>query len=330
MTQEPQKSNTVLIVIAIIGVIGTIIASAIGAFGSYNTEKLRQEAELTRIAFVALTTQTAEAKLTPPTYTQVATDPVATDEPTLTKVSSSPTSTPMLGVGSIWIRPADGMTMMYVPAGEFVMGSNNGDENEKPAHTVYLDAYWIDRTEVTNAMYAMCVQAGGCQPPFQDSSYYNNTEYANHPVRPLNLDEAITYCKWAEVRLPTEAEWEKAARGTDGRIYPWGNKEPSCAIANIDGCMGGTSVVGSYPAGISPYGVLDMIGNVWEWVADWYSDTYYANSPDKNPQGPSSGQYHLVRGGSWFGLGYSTSSRLMYDDSLTRIARGFRCVSSLP
>jgi len=184
------------------------------------------------------------------------------------------------------------------------MGSDSGDPNEKPVHTVTLDAFWIDRTEVTNAMYALCVEAGKCPPPsslnsYTRDSYYGDAQYDNYPVIYVTWDNANAYCEWAGRRLPTEAEWEKAARGTDGRNYPWGDDAPDSTRLNYNVNVGDTTEVGQYPTGASPYGALDMAGNVWEWVNDWYDEAYYGNSPSENPQGPASGQYRVLRGGSW-------------------------------
>lgn len=221
------------------------------------------------------------------------------------------TPTPGLTIGSSKVSDKDGMLMLYVPAGEFEMGYADGKDDEKPVHTVYLDAFWIDQTEITNKMYYLCVDAGVCTQPFQgaykglrvDSStrevYYGNPEYDDYPVIYVNHMQADIYCRWAGRRLPTEAEWEKAARGTDGRLYPWGNESPNEMLANYDGNIGDTTPVGSYPEGASPYGALDMAGNLWEWVEDFYFEEYYANSPYKNPQGPESGWVFAQRGGSW-------------------------------
>ena len=231
------------------------------------------------------------------------------------KATISPTATPSptLGVGSTETSPIDGMVQVYVEKGEFLMGSSSSDStatsDEKPQHTIYLDAYWIDQTEVTNAMYAKCVQAGNCQPPLSTKSrthdsYYGNVQYADYPVIWVNWDDARTYCQWTGRRLPTEAEWEKAARGMDDLVYPWGNTSPTCALGNFglqDGnCVGDISKVGSYPDGASPYGALDMVGNVWEFVSDWYDESYYSTSPSQNPLGPDSGSAHVIRGGSWY------------------------------
>jgi len=196
------------------------------------------------------------------------------------------------------------MTLLYVPAGEFKMGANGGWIEESPVHTVYLDAFWIDKTEVTVRMYYLCVQAGVCPEPAEKtssarSSYYGNADFDNYPVIKVRWSWAQTYCEWAGRRLPTEAEWEKAARGTDRRNYPWGSDAPNNNLLNYNNEVGDTTEVGKYPDGASPYGVLDMAGNVSEWVADWYSETYYAISSDANPLGPSSGQRRVLRGGAW-------------------------------
>lgn len=204
--------------------------------------------------------------------------------------------------GTTITSPVDGATLIFVPAGEFLMGSNeadlDADEDEKPQHTVYLDAYWIDRTEVTNDMYRRCVSDGECSDPAH-SPRYEMKEYWNHPLLGVSWDQAVDYCAWAGRRLPTEAEWEKAARGTDGRLYPWGNEAPNESLLNFDHQVDDTVEAGSYPTGASPYGVLDMAGNVWEWTADGYDEGYYADSPNENPQGGDSVNRRVLKGGSW-------------------------------
>jgi serine/threonine-protein kinase len=231
----------------------------------------------------------------------------------------------------------DGMELIYIPAGKFNMGYGTGNADESPAHDVMLDDYWIDRTEVTNGQYALCVEAGVCAPPISNGSfartdYYNNAVYEDYPVIYVNYEQAQDYCEWAGRRLPTEAEWEKAARGTDGRIYPWGNTAPSPNLLNFNRNVGDTSAVGSYPNGASPYGVMDMAGNVVEWVADWYDARYYNSSTRLDPPGPVVGIERVLRGGSWEDTGIS---RIRVVDRISRQPQarserfiGFRCAVS--
>jgi len=248
--------------------------------------------------------------------------PVATSIPP-TPTPAPPTDTPTPSV------PQD---MVYVPAGEFIMGSSDAEvdsaltlcskylglcerkyfEEEQPQHMVYLDAFWIDKTEVTNAQYQQCVKAGLCQVATTcdwGEPTYGDGSKAGHPVVCVCWYDAKTYCEWAGARLPTEAEWEKAARGTDGWIYPWGNvfdgsKLNFCDVncphdwkdTSVNDGYIYTAPVGSYPAGASPYGALDMVGNVWEWVADWFEA--YPGSSFQSPY--YGGQYRVIRGGAWY------------------------------
>jgi len=235
--------------------------------------------------------------------------PTATSRPTNTPAP------PLPKAGATQTSPIDGAVMVYVPSGEFIMGSNDGEDDEKPEHTVYLDAFYIDKLEVTNDQFAVFLNAESNQQEggtawFDvggeyvrihqiDGSWEAKAGYGNHPLTEVTWYGARAYCAWAGKRLPTEAEWEKAARGTDARIYPWGNQVPDCSRANFrGGCLGNTGPVGSYPTGASPYGALDMVGNVQEWVSDWYG-SYNIDPPTRNPPGPDAGSYKVLRGSSW-------------------------------
>ncbi len=206
--------------------------------------------------------------------------------------------------------PKDKMSMVLIPGGTFQMGGLNGQAqpDEKPDHKVTLKSFWLDKTEVTKSQYAQCVAAGACEIPNElksstRSDYYTNAEYADYPVVFVTWNDAKTYCEWAGRRLPTEAEWEFAARGNDFRNYPWGDADPTEETANFGYKNKDTVKAGSYPNGASPYGILDMAGNVWEWVADYYSASYYEKSPAENPTGPDkpgvNGLQMVLRGGSW-------------------------------
>jgi formylglycine-generating enzyme required for sulfatase activity len=157
------------------------------------------------------------------------------------------------------------------------------------------------RTEVTNAQYAACVKAQICTEP--GNTRWKNPAYADHPVTNVDWEQANAYARWVGGRLPTEAEWEKAARGVEGKIYPWGDQPPTAQLLNFNSQVKDTKPVGSYPDGASPYGAWDMAGNVWEWTADWYDEKYYATSPTANPKGPEKGESRTLRGGSWIGGG---------------------------
>jgi formylglycine-generating enzyme required for sulfatase activity len=210
----------------------------------------------------------------------------------------------------------DGSTVIKIPAGTFTMGSSDGDADEKPVHQVELGEYYIDKYEVTNRQYKQFCDATGRSYP-EDPSYFTSMSgyfrnYPDYPVVNVSWNDAAAYCTWAGKRLPTEAEWEKAARGTDSRKYPWGNGEPDAggfyranwgegsdrSVWKRDGYEY-SSPVGSYERGASPCGCLDMAGNVWEWCSDWYDGSYYGRSPRSNPNGPSSGSSRVIRGGSW-------------------------------
>ncbi len=219
-------------------------------------------------------------------------------------------------LGDTWTSPVDGMELVYIPAGEFQMGcdpAHNGwiycQPEAKPLHAVTLDAYWIDKTEVTNAQYALCEAAGACDPPLEYSSYergsyYKNEDYSEYPVIHVNWQNASDYCTWVGRDLPTESQWEKAAHGETPRTFPWGDEPPTCNRVNAflnDFCKGDTTAVGSYPGGASPFGILDMAGNVREWVKDWYSQSYYSSTDSFiNPAGPDLIGNKVVRGGDFF------------------------------
>jgi serine/threonine-protein kinase len=242
------------------------------------------------------------------------------------------TTTPLFQLGSTLTSEKDGMTLLYVPAGEFTMGRDNRGLDERPMHTVYLEAFWIDKTEVTNAMYTKCVQEGKCRHP-SDTSYYNDSNFADHPVVYVSWEDANAYCSWTNRRLPTEAEWEKAASwdATNQKkfVYPWGNSLPNNDLLNYDNTIRDLTKVGAYRMGASPYDALDMAGNVWEWVQDWYDAHYYATPEAKapNPQGPPSGSHKVLRGGSWSSHDYLVRSAVRYEAGprLSGNSIGFRC-----
>jgi eukaryotic-like serine/threonine-protein kinase len=226
-------------------------------------------------------------------------------------VTTNPTLAPKAGdSGSERTTAGDGMVQISIPGGKFQMGGFDGDaqKDEHPTHGVTISPFWIDKVEVTNGMYQLCVLAGACQAPRDIKSathdnYFANKDFADYPVIFVSWQDAANYCKWAGRRLPTEAEWEYAARGsTDFRRYPWGDQSPDNNLANYDNQARDTTRVGSYPKGTSPFGVLDMSGNVWEWVSDYYNAEYYNQSGEQNPSGPGIGTANapkVIRGGSW-------------------------------
>jgi formylglycine-generating enzyme required for sulfatase activity len=273
--------------------------------------------------------------------------PTPTPEP---EPSPTPAPTP-----APLIDEATGMRMLYVPAGSFRMGREGGENNEQPPRFVALDSFYMDQTEVTNGQYRVCVEAGACSPPASANatyhdSYYNNSSYDNYPVIFVNWYMARNFCEWRGVRLPTEAEWEKAA-GYDPqesikRLYPWGDEfdgvrlnfcDVNCTLAKRttqynDGHRD-TAPVGSYPDGRSPLGLYDMAGNVMEWVNDWYDGRFYRHAPtDTNPMGPAEGNFKSIRGGSWLAAPdeVTVSWRFSYDPTVARANLGFRCATSPP
>lgn len=230
------------------------------------------------------------------------------------------------------IKDSMNVSMVLVPAGEFIMGSDIGLDNEKPIHTVYLDAFYIDKYEVTNALYKVCADAGVCKPPIGVDSltrrhYYDDPEYANFPIGKVDWDMSRTYCEWRGGRLPTEAEWEKAARGTDGRIYPWGGtdlKDITCEhaaavdlsnvtdISQIKSCVEDTVQVGMYEMGVSPYGAYDMAGNVGEWVSSLYQPYPYNPDDGREELNVTVGS-RILRGGGLKGIEFYTTLRWSFE-----------------
>lgn len=232
----------------------------------------------------------------------------------------------------------DNATLVYVPEGEFAMGSDDKSD-EQPIHKVKLNAFWIDQTEVTNKQYTACILNGGCTPPSNTSSamrssYYGNSEFDEFPVIYVDWNNANAYCSWAGRELPSEAQWEKAARGTEAFTYPWGDDAPNDTLLNYNQNIGDTTEVSKYPNGKSIYGADDMAGNVWEWVNDWYQSDYYAKLGDStsNPQGPASSGNRVLRGGSWdFSISSARSAnRDWVYPTFTYNNVGFRCARSLP
>ncbi len=229
------------------------------------------------------------------------------------------------------------MEMVEIPAGDFLMGSvkaiSENGLDELPQRKVYLDSYLIGKTEVTNKQYLQCIKAGICRTV--TSLEFIELDQESYPVTSVDWEDASAFCQWYGYRLPTEAEWEKAARGEDGRIFPWGDQTPDCEWTTFRGCTPGTVPVGQYEENASPYGVLDMAGNVWEWVADWYAPDYYENAPDENPSGPATREENaycrILRGGSALDeviLLRTANRRAATPDTRNHII-GFRCAQDV-
>lgn len=236
------------------------------------------------------------------------------------------------------ITGKDGAPMVLVPAGEFTMGSDKGDEDEFPVHRVHLHAFYIDKFEVTNGRFANFVDTIQSEPPWGFEDKDTPVTHADRPVRWVKWMDAMAYCLWAGKRLPTEAEWEKAARGADGRIYPWGNDPPTPVHAVYglkDGGEETISVIGDRGKGQSPYGAHDLAGNLYEWVLDWYAENYYLNfatTPAVDPRGPSEGTAKVQRGGSYINNPYRlrSSFRTKGDPTEEDPHVGFRCAQDVP
>ena len=271
------------------------------------------------------------AMMTPPSASGSSEGPIASvstsAEPPAT--GDVPPANPALG--DTWVRPTDGAVMVYVPTGTFQMGSSEAEiddlvsqcdrlsifcdrnlyEPETPQHIVTLDGFWVDQTEVTNAQFvaylnefgnwcegggiAVRLGQGYCQIKETEGGYEVRQASADHPVVMVSWYGAEAYCQWVGGRLPTEAEWEYAARGPEGYTYPWGNDSPTLELARFN--SGSTVSVGKYPEGVSWCGACDMGGNVWEWTADWFGP--YPAGPRENPAGPATGTVRVLRGGGW-------------------------------
>jgi formylglycine-generating enzyme required for sulfatase activity len=304
---------------------------------------------------VALPTATSEMQAGPTVAVAVSTATLtpratATAKPTVTPTATEPaTSTPEPITA---IRAADGMIMVYVPAGTFAMGSTHGDSDETPVHNVTLDAFWLDQTEVTTEQYAAFLNSEGNQTEDGDiwvttdgdfavversgGTYRPRSGYWNRPVTDVGWYGARAYCVWVGGRLPTEAEWEYAAGGPESRIYPWGNAQrrgyANCGESICADGLEETAPVGSFPKGASWVGALDMAGNVWEWVADWYQSDYYSISVSTNPSGPLSGGTRVSRGGSWGDDWHAlrATERLNPKPTVRSQFHGFRCAGDAP
>jgi formylglycine-generating enzyme required for sulfatase activity len=259
--------------------------------------------------------------------------PTDTPEPTNTPlIAPPPTATPYIPLAPL----------IYHPAGEFIMGSPPGTDanaldSEKPSHPVAVRAFWMEMYEVSNARFALCVGKGACAEPADvksrtRSDYYTNPNYADFPVINVTWDQARRFCEWAGGRLPTEAEWEYAARFNDGRRFPWGNDEDRGRGNFQRGEGSDTERIDSYLGTATALGVVNMAGNVWEWVADWYGETYYKDSPLQNPTGPEAGDERVLRGGAF-------ATDIQFVRAANRFSRdpakgytnvGFRCVADNP
>ena len=311
--------------------------------------------------FILLLTACGEAVTQTPTIEPTATQvvlllatepapiPTQTEQVVLHTSTVVPTETP----ANMRFSPIDGMPQVYIPAGTFRMGGFDvrAAPDEFPAHDVTLDAYWMDQLEVTNAMYQLCVSAGACTLPqnlgtARKAKYFDDPAFKDYPVIYVTWGQAKTYCEWTGRRLPTEAEWERAARGDDMRTFPWGEDKADYRFANFNMLVTDTSRVGSYPLGASPFGVLDMAGNVAEWTNDYYSPTFYASALEMfNPVGPASSLSlkRVVRGGSLgdaeINIRVSKRSSVLGSDLRAKIGSpeylgdfspriGFRCAES--
>lgn len=268
----------------------------------------------------------------PPAATEApaATEPAAAVDPTAT-LRTIDLAGPLMELGSKYLY-VDGTTLVAVPGGPFIMGYNSADNF---VHEVTLSDFWIYSTKVTNSQYALCVQTGKCSPPDPlNSPTYNNYRYINFPVTGVNHGQAEEYCAYVHGRLPTEAEWEKTARGPHGNLFPWGDNAPACNLLNYKFCKGETTAVNDYTEGVSYYGAFDMSGNAREHAADWYSSTYYNEAAAllKDPLGPAFGEKRSVRGSSYQDSADPSISahRFSFKPTENLPDLGFRCIVEDP
>ena len=227
--------------------------------------------------------------------------------------------------------------MILIPTGSFIMGSEDGNYDESPKREVYLDAFYIDEYPVTNADYKKFIDETGYKAPYIGQVWSKKYDWKDrmypegkgkNPVVLVTWHDAVAYCEWAGKRLPTEAEWEKAARGTDGRTWPWGNVWDSDKLACSG--VGETMPVGQYKFGKSFYGCFDMAGNVWEWTSDWYGNLYYKEAASRNPQGPDKGEHNILKGGAWIHSEFSVRCAMRFHKPPDYCDNyiGFRCARS--
>lgn len=236
---------------------------------------------------------------------------------------------------AITINSSTSAPMAFIPAGEFAMGSDRGQNDEQPVHRVSVKAFYLETQEVTVWRYAEFLVSQKTDPPFKWNEATSGS-HQNKPVVGVNWYDARDYCRWVGRRLPTEAEWELAARGTEGRMYPWGDTHPTRGHANAGHTKwhgyDTLTNVGQFELGKTPNGVYDLAGNLWEWVADWYDATYYQFSPRDNPSGPSAGPLRALRGGAWNNDAKSirSANRAGYAPDARRNDVGFRCAKDAP
>ena len=342
-----QKLNNYFYSVRIINfLVGVVIISLISGCTSFNGQPQSDSVDFAYPPSIVVSNDSSSLEVNSTDQNEM----LNTDEPDFNS-SVLPMATPDTpideepGIYQERVREIDGAIEVLIPSGEFFFGCdpqhNGGFEclpDELPLEKQYLETFAIDKFEVTNVQYAHCVAAGACEEPVYTfsatrESYYDNPAYADYPVSAISWNEAYAYCTWVGGRLPTEAEWVKAARGDTMRAYPWGDEEPNCNLANsrddrMGACVGDTAPVGSYPLGASPYGVMDMAGNVWEWVMDYYAVGLDGTRENIDPTTVSLDYPRTVKGGAW---DYSWSwMRIAYNSDHGpdehKISFGFRCM----